>query len=320
MLSDRELRKFSIPAESNSLQAGKKHTVHYRTDPSQVGLPANFFDLVLDAGKDARGNMLGPDPTPCAVGPAISVAVGAGEYMNLMYAHHPPGKYPSQHRIGEDLYRHDASGNFRAISGPIRKEAKGGRGRTWDEWAMLWAVIADWIYEYDSSRLEYRILAWHGYKYNISDEERRSFTMGGKIPRKFLSTDAINSADAVRDVFAQLARDPNRFHGIEWDFIELERRRDLPEAFYARFGTKKSGDKKDATDHLLRSFQDRWDLPLYDDVVPLALKPCPGTFHGSDWETWFLSIEGGDVVVANNLFQVCDFIPSPSSFLLCDCV
>jgi hypothetical protein len=35
----------------------------------------------------------------------------------------------------------------------------------------------------------------------------------------------------------------------------------------------------------------------------MALKRCPETFFGASWETWLLSIEGGDVVVVETLFQ-----------------
>ncbi|KAJ5897103.1 uncharacterized protein N7473_006502 [Penicillium subrubescens] len=35
----------------------------------------------------------------------------------------------------------------------------------------------------------------------------------------------------------------------------------------------------------------------------MALRRCPDSFFGASWESWLLSIEGGDVVVVETLFQ-----------------
>lgn len=46
------------------------------------------------------------------------------------------------------------------------------------------------------------------------------------------------------------------------------------------------------------------DSLAYEEVSPTALKRCPDSFFGASWESWLLSIEGGDVVVVETLFQV----------------
>jgi hypothetical protein len=53
-----------------------------------------------------------------------------------------------------------------------------------------------------------------------------------------LFAEAIDAADVVHDVFAQLAGRPLNFQGIEWAFLELEVHIDVSNSFYARFGRK----------------------------------------------------------------------------------
>lgn len=119
-----------------------------------------------------------------------------------------------------------------------------------------------------------------------------------------LAMDAIEAADAVRNVFAQLAEDPTKFQGTEWDFLERRVKREVREKFYARFG-RKDPDARTNVEGLTKPVglreADRLD---YNEVSPVALKPCPDTFNGLDWESWMLSIEDGDVVAIDTAFQV----------------
>jgi hypothetical protein len=299
---DREARKLT-PPDDGGYYSEKMVTTNFKTDPSSVGLPKDLTAKLAAASIAVRGGMLGPDPQPTAIGPAISIAVGPGGYMDLVYAGQPPGKYPELQRVGDELFGWE-NDKFQAIVGAMATTKKGGRKRCWAEWAELWSIVAEWVYEYDSTSLEHLFISTHSFKYRLSDEEHASVPFGGKVPRKFLATDAINGADAVRDVFNQLAENPTRFQGIEWEFLELKFKDDLRDKFHARFGRKDPSTAKNIERLTQPAGLDRWDRLNYNEVSPVALKQCPGTFNGLDWESWMLSIEGGDVVVVNTLFQV----------------
>jgi hypothetical protein len=166
------------------------------------------------------------------------------------------------------------------------------------------------VYEYDSTALQLGHLSSHSFKYRLSPEEERSFDRFGKIPRKFLKTDAISAAEAIHAVFAQMAKEPQRFQGVEWDFLELAVPPELREAFHARFG-QKSFDHNENRARLLQRVPGPGQDSLaygeslaYEEVSPMALKRCPNDFFGASWEAWLLSIEGGDVVVVETIFQV----------------
>ncbi|KAK2018746.1 hypothetical protein LZ32DRAFT_599015 [Colletotrichum eremochloae] len=180
---------------------------------------------------------------------------------------------------------------------------KGGRGRCWAEWAELWSAAAEWVYEYEATALEHFAASSYSYKYRLSDEERASVPVGAKVPRRFLATDAIDAADAVRDAFAQLAENPIKFQGIEWDFLELEAGREVMGRFHARFGRRDPDAKKNVESLARRAGLEGWNRLSYEEVSPVALKKCPDTFNGLDWESWMLSVQGGDVAVVNTLFQ-----------------
>lgn len=77
-------------------------------------------------------------------------------------------------------------------------------------------------------------------------------------------------------------------------------------AFYQRFGHKDADHKKNLETLVRRFPPNELDRLDYSDVKPTALKPCPDSFRGIDWETWMLSIEGGNVVVIKTLFQVSE--------------
>ncbi|OBT62210.1 hypothetical protein VE03_08058 [Pseudogymnoascus sp. 23342-1-I1] len=299
-LGDPKFRTLDPP---QNLRTFKKPTaVPFMTDPSSVSLPKDLPDLLAKAGKTARGGLLGPDPQPCAIGPAISVACGPGSYMELLYAGHRPGKYPQLSCIDGEYYGWSQD-KYQVVAGRIATTKKGGRGRSWAEWADLWSVIAEWIYEHDSTSLELGFYdSSHSYKYRMSDEEQRSFDPFGKIPRKYLNTSAIGAADTIRDVFAQLAKSPGRFQGIEWDFLELETPPEVTDAFYARFG-RRNPDHEINCAELADQIAKGWNSPSYEHISPMALKHCPDSFRGADWEAWLLSVEGGDVVVVETLFQ-----------------
>ncbi|CEJ61268.1 hypothetical protein PMG11_09805 [Penicillium brasilianum] len=290
-------------------QSWKQPTVvDFLTDPSSVGLANDLVTLLASAGRTSRGHLMGPDPQPCAIGPAISVACGAGAYMDLTYGGRPPGQYEEMTYIGGDLYGWK-KGKFDVIASPISTTEKGGRDRYWAEWASLWSVISEWVYEYDSTSLQLGHLSSHSFKYLLSPEEERSFDRFGKIPRKFLKTDAISAAEAIHAVFAQMAKEPQRFQGVEWDFFELAVPVELREAFHARFG-QKSSDRNENRARLVQRVpgpgQDSLaygDSLAYEEMSPMALKRCPNDFFGASWEAWLLSIEGGDVVVVETIFQ-----------------
>ncbi|KAJ0421217.1 hypothetical protein BJY00DRAFT_312399 [Aspergillus carlsbadensis] len=286
----------------------KPRIVHFRTDLESVGLPKDLPSLLATAGRTSRSGMLGPDPQPAAIGPAISLACGAGAYMDLVYAGQTPGSYHELTSINGTLHMWE-NGAFRALTPAIATahaaEKTGGRGRYWAEWASLWRVMADWIYEHDVTALQLGFLSSYSHKYRLSEEEDRSFDHFGKVPRAFFETDAISAADAVRDVFAQLAAEPVRFQGIEWMYLEMDMAESVREAFYRRFGKPGGGSGSGASTGyagLLRTVGPGNTL-VYSDVSPAALKTCPATVHGADWEEWLLGIEGGDVVIVHTMFQ-----------------
>ncbi|KAL2850535.1 hypothetical protein BJX68DRAFT_266738 [Aspergillus pseudodeflectus] len=268
----------------DSYRDHKPSIVHFRTDLESVNLPKDLPSLLATAGRTSRSGMLGPDPQPAAIGPAISLACGAGAYMDLVYAGQTPGSYHELTSINGSLCGWE-NGTFRALTtpladpNPVRKQ--GGRGRYWAEWAALWRAISDWVYEHDVTALQLGFISSYSHKYRLSDDEDRSFDHFGKVPREFFETDAVSAADAVRDVFAQLAADPVRFQGIEWAYLELDTPERVREGFYSRFGCEGG----------------------IDEVSPGALKRCPATVHGAEWEAWLLSIEGGDVVIVETMFQ-----------------
>lgn len=296
-----------IPPKEQSWK--QPEVVDFLTDPSSVGLPNDLVTLLATAGRTSRARLMGPDPQPCAIGPAISVACGAGAYMDLTYAGQLPGQYEKMTYIGGELYGWKKD-KFDVIASPISTTEKGGRDRYWAEWAELWSVIAEWVYEYDSTSLQLGHLSSHSFKYRLSPEEESSFDMFGKIPRKYLKTDAIAAAEAIHAVFDQLANDPQRFQGVEWEFLDLSIPPEVREAFHARFG-QKSSDHDENRDRLVQRVPEPGQDSLaygnslaYEEVSPMALKPCPSNFFGASWEAWLLSIEGGDVVVVETLFQV----------------
>ncbi|KAK4141492.1 prion-inhibition and propagation-domain-containing protein [Dichotomopilus funicola] len=285
-LSNRDACKLTAPADAIH-NAGKTVVVDFNTDPSSVGLPRDLPAQLAAACRAARSTLVGPDPQPCSIGPAISVAMGGGAYMGLMYMGQPPGKYPERTLIAGQWYGWEG-GKHGVVAGAIATTNKGGRGRSWGEWADLWRAIAYWVYEYDATSLELHFLSVHSYKYRPSDQERRNMGFGLRVPRQYLSTDAISAADAIR---------------IEWDYLEFEFEREEQEAFRARFG-RKDADHKKTLEALVRPASlSHWDRLDYEDVSPVALKPCPDSFCGADWEAWLLSIEGGNVVVAKTPFQ-----------------
>lgn len=285
--------------------------MHFNTDPSSVGLPRDLVSQLGTAGRISTtgrtgGSLLGPDPRPCSIGPAISVAVGPGAYMDLVYGGESPGKYPEQSRVYGWEWKSDP---LRSVIDALATTQKGGRGRSWAEWAALWSVIAEWVYEHDATLVEMDVGVSHSFKYLPSDfpndkPESQPAIVGNKIPREYLSTQAIQAADAIHDVFNQLCIEPAKVQGIEWDFLEMDVDISLKDNFYSRFGRKEASHKDNLAALGRKVRSTRWDSTEYDEVSPVALKPCPDTTHGADWESWLLSIQGGDVVVVKTLFQV----------------
>lgn len=209
-----------------------------KTSPNSVNLPDDLITLLATANTTSRAGMLGTDTQPCAIGPAISFACGPGAYMDLAYAHQPPGEYSAYHYVDNKLID-TADSTSRVIAGSIATTHQGGRGRYWAEWASLWTAIADWVWEYESSiRASDSTEPELSFKWDLTAAEIRSFDIYGKVPREYLDTDAIGAADAIRDVFVQLADEPTRFQGIEWDFLDIGVEQDVQDAFHARFGRK----------------------------------------------------------------------------------
>lgn len=293
-LADQEVRKLS-PPEHHALYGKKQEIVHFRTDLKSVGMPSDLTERLSFARRILHSSG-GPDFSCTAIGPAIGMAVGAGSYMDLVYCGLAPGKYSGKdNRLEDTIYeRHHDETNI--ANSPAKF---GGRGRTWAEWASLWRAIADWVYEHDSAWLKMGVLDNHGDKHCLGPEEHQKLYPGEKVPRECLSTEAIDAADAIHAVFAQLAERPLSFQGIEWGFLELEVPVQLSNSFYARFG------RNPGRDHFSKLVEiGKWDRPDYTHVDNQALKVCPQDYQGGSWEAWLLSIEGGDVVVTETLFQV----------------
>ena len=292
MLKDRDDRKIGVPEEiinTSTVQHKvlKPITANFKTDPSSVGLPKDLVKQLALASRTVRRSVLlggqllpGPDPQPMAIGPAIGQAVGTGAYMDLLYGGQPPNDYPQRDQNNQ--------------------------GRTWAQWAKLWTAVADWVYEYDSTLLENNFLK--GERHKHTGIKGRS-SSGKKTPRDLLGTDAIDAADCIKYCFTELSEQPQKFQGIEWDYLDLMvETRGLRSTFDKRWG-REGLDLHHRAQGLTRSRGlTSNDVLSYNEVSPAALKPCPATYSGQDWEAWILSIQGGDVVVVNTAFQVCSLI------------
>jgi hypothetical protein len=95
-------------------------------------LPKDLPSLLATTGRTWWSGMLGPDPQPATIGPAISLACGAGAYMDLVYAGETPGSYHELTSINGSLYWWE-NGTFRALTTPIAdpspvKSKAGGTG------------------------------------------------------------------------------------------------------------------------------------------------------------------------------------------------
>ncbi|KAJ5689113.1 hypothetical protein N7462_003505 [Penicillium macrosclerotiorum] len=297
---DSAIRTLHPPKEQSTWK--KPTVIAIKTDCSSVGLPKDFPALLATAGETSRSGLMGPDPQPCAIGPAIGLAFGVGSYMDLTYANQPPGHYPAVRYVGDELYGFGQK-EYQVLSGSFAVTKKGGRERYWAEWARLWSIIAEWVYEHDSEALQLGYIDHFTYKSRLTPEEERSFDIFGKIPRKYLKTYGIAAADAVHDVFAQLAKEPDCFQGIEWDFLELAVPVEVRDSFYARFGERGSDLGIIRLQLSIRIAGPSGGSGAYDEISPMALKKCPNTLCGMDWERWLLSIEGGDVIVLEAMFQ-----------------
>lgn len=99
--------------------------VDFMTDPSSVGLPKDLVILLATAGRTSRSRLMGPDPQPCAISPAISVACGPGGYIDLSYAGRPPRQYKNLHYINVELYGWKKN-KFDVIAGDISTTKNGG--------------------------------------------------------------------------------------------------------------------------------------------------------------------------------------------------
>ena len=289
MLSDRAGRRLQAPADG-FYNAGKSMTVNFLTDPSAVGMPADFTVKLAEVVKKSRGSLIGADPKGTSIAPALSIAFGATAYMDLIYG-------------GEEPFHQRPIAAVAVEADGVATTRKGGRKRTAAEWRALWARIADWVYEYDATSLVHHFLSSHTYQYRLSDAEMAECHMGQKVPRKYLKTEAIEGADGLRDTFAQIAEDPTRFHGIEWDFLKLQVSSEVEQAFYARFGAAPAS-RAAARPSLLVRIPSQHMLKGYGDVPAECVKACPNGYAGAEWEKWLLSVRGGDVLVVGNLFQV----------------
>lgn len=269
----------------------KESTVNFNTDISSAGLPQDFIEQLAQATMKSTGKVMGPDPLNCSIGPAISIGFGAASYMDLIYGGNKPGVFmPPPPGRG------------------ITAVKQGGRGRTSEEWKALWEVICEWVYEYDATSVS-KFGGFNTYKRTPTEAEKKMLYTKLKMPREFLQTDAIRSADAIRDVFAQFIDTPTKFHGIEWDFLELEASKEVNTAFLVRFGPKPA--IRTMADDMLREVSlSGSDTLSHKGVAPTQLKPCPQTYNGIDWERWMLSIEGGCIVKVDTIFQVSSlYIP-----------
>jgi hypothetical protein len=288
MLSDRALRKLEPPPDASTWAAGKSATVNFLTDASAVGIPKDLTLKLAEACKKAHGRLIGPDPKTVSIGPALSLAFGGGAYMDLIYGGETPGTEPR-------FDVHERTG--------VATAKKGGRGRTAAEWAALLDAVAEWVYEWDATSLVHHFLTMHSYQYRLSDAEMAECRLGDKVPRKYLKTDAIEGADGLRDAFEQIAYDPTRFHGIEWDFLKLQAPDSVEQAFYRRFGPAPAN-RAVAMRSLMSTFAYDDQPHGYGEVPAECVKRCPHTTKGEDWEKWLLSVRGGDVIGVANVFQV----------------
>ncbi|KFY63488.1 hypothetical protein V496_03936 [Pseudogymnoascus sp. VKM F-4515 (FW-2607)] len=285
MLSNRSARvlKPSKDAASYGFKL-KDSTVNFNTDISSAGLPQDFIEQLSQATAKSVGGMLGPDPLNCSIGPAISVGIGAASYMDLIYGGNRPGAYVTL-----------------PPGRGITVIKQGGCGRTSEEWKALWEVIGDGVYENEATSLV-KFGGSNTYKRTPTKAESKAMYPGAKVPRSLLRTDAIRGADAVRDVFKQFIDTPTKFHGIEWDFLDLEANKEVNAAFLARFGPKPAIARM-ADDMLRRVSLGSSDILSYKPVSPTQLRSCPQTYNWIDWERWILAIEGGCIVRVDTVFQ-----------------
>lgn len=217
----------------------------------------------------------GPDPLPLTLGTAIGVGVGVEGIMDLCYAGCAPGEYNMPY--------------------PPRGVSKGGRGRTWQEWVNLWSVVGDWVYEYESVR--FKLLGGtYWLKKPLSHEETRKILSSKKPPRDVLWTDAVRGTDSLTDVFREIAEEPVKFQGWEWDYVIFNLPEAMKNSFMARFCLGKE---------ILAVVEiPKESKRVADDVLPSRQRKCPETFSGREWEEWMWSVRGGDVVVPRTFFQV----------------
>lgn len=110
-----------------------------------------------EAAKKARGGLLGAEPLNCSIGPAISVGIGAGGYMDLLYACNPPDAYPIRSSHSKDT---------------IAGSRKGDRGRTLYGWHELWPTIAKWVCEHDSTMIKRGRYSTHSFQYHLDEQAR----------------------------------------------------------------------------------------------------------------------------------------------------
>jgi hypothetical protein len=295
MLSNRSSRVLKPTKDGFGFayDTNKTATVSFNTNISSIGLPEDFITQIAEATRKAVARMLGPDPINCSIGPAMSLGIGPASYMDLIYG----GSTPGSERPWKPMTW-------------LAESKKDGRDRTPEEWRSLWEAIADWIYENEATSIV-QFGGSHSYKYRLSDEENAEMRFNAKVPRKYLQTDAIHGADAIRDVFDQFISTPKKFHGIEWEFLDLEADPNVQTAFIARFGPKPLDQTKMMEDMKRNVSPPSYNRLGYNSVPPSRLRPCPDTFNGIDWERWMLSIEGGSVVVVETVFQVSIRYSSP---------
>jgi hypothetical protein len=294
-VADEEKRVLKAPT-GHALHGQKSATVHFRTDPDSVGLSSELAEH-LGFARRAMSCSSGPDPITTAIGPAIGMAVGAGAYIDLVYGCFAPGKNPDMNHDpnGEPRDRREDS----KTKVTLTATKSGGRGRTWAEWAELWGEIADWVFEHEAALLDMSVSKSCPQSQGPEPDGGPSLPSNEKKTLPSLFMEAIDAADMVHNAFSQLNGRPLNFQGIEWAFLELEVHIDVSNSFYARFG------RKPDRDHFSKLVQTgAWPRPDHGQVDKHTIKACPSSFNGADWEAWLLSIEGGDVVSIETLFQV----------------
>ncbi|KAL3483870.1 hypothetical protein BJX62DRAFT_244470 [Aspergillus germanicus] len=119
-----------------------------------------------------------------------------------------PGSYHEVTSINGTLHGWQ-NGSFCTLITPIRDSTagKGGRARYWAEWALLWTVIADWVYEHDVEALQLGLISSYSHKYQVSDEEGWAIDWFGKIPREAFYARFGNRADSAASIrYAELLR------------------------------------------------------------------------------------------------------------------